>query len=114
MPCVNNGKLSMEIINANDSNFETLLKDNKKVMVKYYAGWCGSCRLIAPKYSNLANNEDYKDTLFIEVDAENNPNARAKAGVNNLPFFAGFSRGTLVEGFPTSKIDAVEDLIKKL
>lgn len=114
MPCVNNGKLSMEIINANDSNFETLLKDNKKVMVKYYAGWCGSCRLIAPKYSNLANNEDYKDTLFIEVDAENNPNARAKAGVNNLPFFAGFSSGNLVEGFPTSKIDAVEDLIKKL
>lgn len=104
----------MEVINATENTFENILENNEKVIVKYYAGWCGSCRLITPKFNNLANNEAYQNITFVEVDAENNPNARAKAGVNNLPFFAGFKNGVLIEGFPTSKIEAVEDLINKL
>lgn len=104
----------MSVINATDSNFENILNEHNKVIVKYYAGWCGSCRLIAPKFNNIANEGAYKDIVFVEVDAENNPFARTKAGVNNLPFFAGFSNGNLVEGFPSSKLEAVEDLINKL
>lgn len=104
----------MEIINATDSNFEELLKDNDKVIVKYYAGWCGSCRLISPKFKNLAKQEENSAVTFVEVDAEHNPQARSLAKVNNLPFFAGFSKGELVEGFPSSKIEAVQELIQKL
>ena len=104
----------MEVLNANDAEFSKLLTDNKKVMVKYYAGWCGSCRLISPKYKSLAKSEDLEDVIFIEVDAEHNKDARTKAGVNNLPFFAGFKNGELVEGFPSSKIEAVETLAKSL
>lgn len=104
----------MEIINANDSSFETLLKENENVVVKYYAGWCGSCRLIAPKFKQLAENESYSNVKFVEVDAENNPGARSAAKVNNLPFFATFKNGALVEGFPTSKIEAVENMIISL
>lgn len=104
----------MEIINANDNSFETLLKENENVVVKYYAGWCGSCRLIAPKFKQLAENEAYNNVTFVEVDAEKSPAARSAAKVNNLPFFATFKNGTLVEGFPTSKIEAVETMIKSL
>lgn len=104
----------MEIINTKDSEFKDLLKDNKKIIIKFYASWCGSCRLIAPKYKNLASNEDYKDIVFLESDAEHNPEMRALAKVNNLPFFASFRDGELVEGFPSSKIEAVEGLLKNL
>lgn len=107
-------KNHVEIINATDENFEELLNNNKKVIVKYYAGWCGSCRLIAPKFNGLASKEEYQDVTFLNVDAENSPKARAMAKVNNLPFFAGFQSGELLEGFPSSKIDAVEELIQKL
>ena len=104
----------MEVKNTNDSEFESLLKDNKKVVVKFYAGWCGSCRLIAPKYKKLAADDEYKDVLFVEVDAEHNPSTRGLAQVNNLPFFASFKDGVLNEGFPSSKIEAVEEMIKNL
>jgi thioredoxin-like negative regulator of GroEL len=104
----------MEIINANDTAFEKLLKDNNKLVVKFYAGWCGSCRLIAPKFKQLAENDAYSEVSFVEIDAEHNPIARSAAKVNNLPFFAAFSNGELVEGFPTSKIEAVESMIKNL
>jgi thioredoxin 1 len=104
----------MEVIKATDSEFKDILAGNSKVIVKYFAGWCGSCRLIAPKFKQLADNQDYADVVFVEVDAEHNPEARTLAKVNNLPFFASFKEGALVEGFPTSKIEAVENMIKAL
>lgn len=104
----------MEIVNANDIAFEKLLKDSGKIVVKFYAGWCGSCRLIAPKFKQLAENDTYSEVSFVEIDAEHNPIARSAANVNNLPFFATFNNGKLVEGFPTSKIEAVETMIKNL
>ena len=103
----------MEVLNIDDNGIEEILK-NEKVIIKFYAGWCGSCRLIAPKYKTLASNEDYADVKFVEVDAENNPKTRSLAKVNNLPFFASFKNGELVEGFPSSKIEAVEEMIKSL
>jgi thioredoxin 1 len=104
----------MEIINSNDNTFKNILAGSPKIVVKFYAGWCGSCRLIAPKFKQLAEREDLQDVVFVEVDAENNPQTRSLAKVNNLPFFATFKDGELVEGHPTSKIEAVESMIKSL
>ena len=104
----------MEVLNTNDSEFSNLLKDNQKVIVKFYAGWCGSCRLIASKYKALAESEENSDVLFLEVDAEHNPATRSLAQVNNLPFFASFKNGELKEGFPSSRIEAVTEMIKNL
>lgn len=103
----------MEVKNVNDSEFKDALENNEKVVVKYFAGWCGSCRLIAPKFKKLAAEND-GNTLFLEVDAEKNQEARSLAKVNNLPFFATFKNGELAEGFPTSKIEAVSEMIEKL
>ncbi|NEQ50504.1 MAG: thioredoxin family protein [Leptolyngbya sp. SIO3F4] len=99
---------------ATDSDFETLLKDNDKVIVKYFANWCGSCKLFAPKFRRLSENEAYGDVLFLDVNAEENEAARKKAGVDNLPFFAIFKGGELVEGRPTSKEERVVEMIEKL
>lgn len=104
----------MAITKVSDSNFEEHLAQNKKVIVKYYAGWCGSCRLIAPKFNKLAEKEENAGITFLDVDAEKSPLARGLAKVNNLPFFAAFKNGELVEGFPSTRIEAVDDLIKKL
>lgn len=99
---------------STDSNFQELLQSNEKVVVKYFANWCGTCRLFSPKFKKLADKEEYKDVVFLDVNAEENAEARKLAGVNNLPFFAVFKNGTLVASDNTSKEEAVENLIKKL
>lgn len=104
----------MAVTNVTDQNFEEYLSKNDKVVIKYYAGWCGSCRLIAPKFMKLSEKEENEGVTFLEVDAENSPKARSLAKVNNLPFFAAFKNGELVEGFPSTRIEAVDDLIQKL
>ncbi len=104
----------MSLIAATDADFSTQLADSPKVVVKYFADWCGSCRMIAPKFKRLAEDERFEGVTFLEVNAEESPEARKAAGVNNLPFFATFKDGQLVEGAAISKMERVEEMITDL
>lgn len=104
--------MAVELIN--DPEFTQKLQENEKVVVKYYADWCGSCRLFSPKYKRLSNDERFNGIAFLDVNAEKNPEARRMAGVSSLPYFAVFRKGELVEGLCTSKEEVVTELIQKL
>ena len=104
----------MAVLNSTDENFEQLLKQHEKVIVKYYADWCGSCKLFAPKFKRLSEDERFKEVTFLEVNAEENENARRRSGVNNLPYFSIFLKGELLTGDATSKEEAVLEMIRKL
>lgn len=102
------------LIPSTDANFSEQLAQNEKVIVKYYADWCGSCKLFSPKYKRLANDERFAGIAFLDVNAEENPLARAAANVSNLPFFAIFNKGVLIETLSASKEEAVVALLEKL
>lgn len=104
----------MSVALVTDENFKEHLSLRDKVVVKYYADWCGSCRLFAPKFRRLSNDERFADVAFLDVNAEENPEARKMAGVSNLPYFAVFKNGELVEAVASSKEAAVVELIEKL
>lgn len=99
---------------VNDSEFKEVLAKNSKVVVKYYADWCGNCKLFAPKYKRVSNEEENADMVFLDVNAEQNPEARKMAGVDNLPFLAVFKDGELVEGSASNKEDYLRSIMAKL
>lgn len=103
----------MAVENIKDDQFESAIA-GEKVIVKFYADWCGSCKLFAPKYKRLSNDDRFSDVSFIEVNAEENPNARKHAGVDNLPFFATYSKGQLQSGSAGSKEEMVVSMLEKL
>ena len=99
---------------VNDSEFKNKLSENGLVAVKYYADWCGSCRLFAPKFRRLSEDSRFEGIDFVDVNAEQSPEARKLAGVTNLPYFAIFKDGQLVDGAATNKEDIVVELLNRL
>ena len=99
---------------STDTDFENLIQNNEKVIVKYFADWCGSCKLFAPKYKRHSNEETNSDILFLEVNAEENEIARRLGGVDNLPFLVSFKNGKLWEGTATSKEEYLQKMIDEL
>lgn len=104
----------MAVIVSTDNDFNQHISNNEKVIVKYYADWCGTCKLFAPKFRRLSDDERFKGIVFLDVNAEENENARKLAGVDNLPFFATFKNGQLVDASATSKEEAVVAMLEKL
>ena len=103
----------MSVITSEDAKFASDIQSGK-VVVKYYADWCGSCKLFAPKYRRLSDDERFKDIVFLDVNAEHNPIARKMANVDTLPFFATFKDGVLVESKSTTKEDMFVPMLENL
>tara|TARA_B110000977_G_scaffold126866_1_gene162149 strand:+ start:7583 stop:7897 length:315 start_codon:yes stop_codon:yes gene_type:complete len=85
------------------------LKTNKKVLVQYSAGWCGNCRIMKPKFKKMSSENE--SMHFLMVDAEKNPNSRKLADVSNLPTFAFFNNGELINEVQTNKADVLLNFI---
>ena len=96
------------LIELQEDNLQSVVAGNETVMVQYSAGWCGNCRLMKPKFKRLA--AENEAITFVLVDAEKFPDSRKLANVNNLPTFAGFKNGVLINQLQTNK----EELLKTL
>lgn len=101
----------MAVVKASDQDFQDQLKQHDRVVVKYFANWCGMCKMFAPKYKRVSEEEEHGDVLFLEVNAEESPEARKMAGVSNLPYLAAFKGGELVDGSPSNKEEYLRKLI---
>lgn len=97
------------LIELQEDNLEEIIKQNGQVMVLYAAGWCGNCRLMKPKFKRLSTENE--NTAFVVVDAEKFPLSRKLATVNNLPTFAGFRNGILVNQVQTNKEEQLKTLL---
>lgn len=103
----------MGVKDISDAEFAEAI-NGEKVIVKYYASWCGVCKMFAPKYKRLSNDPQYGDVTFLEVLAEKNPKARIAAGVVSLPFMATFSNGELVDKVSSNKEEETVTILESL
>ena len=92
-----------------DDSLQELVANQPKVIVQYSAGWCGNCRIMKPKFKKMATENE--DISFVLIDAEKNPNSRQLADVSNLPTFAAFENGTLLNQVQTNKVDVLKTFV---
>jgi thioredoxin 1 len=78
---------------ATDANWDELvLKNEKPVIVDFWAAWCGPCRLVAPEIEKLA--EKYAGTVeVVKLDVDANPHTAMHYGVMSIPTVAFFAPG---------------------
>ena len=91
---------------------QQIVADHEKVVVQYGATWCGNCRIMKPKFKKLASEND--DIPFYYVDAEKLPESRKLAKVDNLPTFAVFKNGELLNQVQTNQAENLTNLFNEL
>ena len=100
------------LIELNEDTLQNIVDSNEKVVVQFSASWCGNCRIMKPKFKKLA--AENENIAFILVDAENSPESRKLANVSNLPTFATFVNGKLVNETQTNKAEVLTELVNEI
>lgn len=100
------------LIDLTEDTLHDVVKQNNKVVVQYSASWCGNCRIMKPKFKKLASENE--TLTFVLVDAENAPESRKLANVSNLPTFATFLNGVLVNQTQTNKAEVLAELVSEI
>jgi thioredoxin 1 len=65
--------------------FDTLLRTNETLVIKFTATWCMPCKKISPVYKELA--QIHNDARFIEVDVDDLSSVASQFKVTVMPTF---------------------------
>jgi len=80
---------------ANVTAWNTALRaakaEGKTVFVDFHATWCGPCKVIAPKYSELATT--FPQAQFLRVDVDKQQAIAAKYKITAMPTFLAIING---------------------
>jgi len=79
-----------------DENIGETLKNNKLVLVDFWAGWCGPCRALAPTIEELAK-DYYGKVLIGKLDVDSNPKTAECYQVFSIPTLILFKNGIEIE-----------------
>ena len=100
------------LIELYEDTLHDLIAKNEKVVVQFSASWCGNCKIMKPKFKKLSSENE--SITFAIVDAENSPESRKLANVSNLPTFATFVNGKLVNEAQTNKQEVLIELVNEI
>ena len=82
----------MKIIDS-VKEFDEVIAEGK-VLVDFFAVWCGPCKMIAPVLEEIADERD--DVIIVKVDVDETPDLARRYGIMSIPTLLLFKDGQLV------------------
>lgn len=49
-------------------DFEKILKENKEVLVDFFATWCGPCKMLTPELEDMC--DEHSEVMVVKVDVD--------------------------------------------
>jgi len=85
--------VSDNVVHTSDGTFEAdVLKNEKAVLLDFWAEWCGPCKMIAPLLEEVA--VSHADKLAVmKLNVDENPNVAQKFGIRSIPTLILFKNG---------------------
>ncbi len=66
-----------------------------RVLVDFYATWCGPCRMLSPLIEQLA--EEYPELTILKIDTDEVPGAAAEYNVYSIPTLVYLENGKKID-----------------
>lgn len=85
----------MSVIKLTEDNFQSeVLLSDKKVLIDFWASWCGPCRMLSPVVDQLA--EELNDTKICKINVDEEPELAQKFNVMSIPTLVVIEKGKVV------------------
>ena len=81
------------------TNFQVMLSSHPRLVVDFWAEWCGPCRMVAPEIKKIAERHAGR-LLVVKVDTEAVPDLATRLGIMSIPTLMIFRDGIAVFGQP--------------
>ena len=85
----------MSAVNINNNNFhEEVMNSEKKVLLDFWAPWCGPCRMVVPMVEQIA--EERPDIKVGKINVDENPELANRFGVMSIPTLVVMEHGEVL------------------
>ena len=84
----------MSVIKVTKENFESVKSGEKKVLLDFYADWCGPCRMVSPLVDQIA--EEREDIVVGKINVDDDPDLASAFGVFSIPTLVVLKNGEVL------------------
>lgn len=97
---------------GNINEYELFIKNNKYIIIKAGATWCGPCQRIKGLFNSLAYKMP-KEFVVGLIDIDDASCIRRKLNINSVPYIASVIDGEVIDVMAGSDDKQIRDLFNK-
>ena len=85
-------EIKMAVIEITKANFEEIvIKNEKPVLLDFWAPWCGPCRMLSPIVDEVA--EENSDIVVGKINVDNESELAIQFGIQSIPTLVVMKKG---------------------